>query len=243
MLKLLESLGISCRGVTALVGGGGKTSLMFRLAEEMAEAGECAVATTTTRIYPPEDPEICLLCGQEDFAAIAEKGKVYCVGRPGMDGKLHYPGDDCFAILRRHAYRVFVEADGSKHYPAKAPNENEPVIPVEADSVIAVAGMDAPGGKIGDVCFRGERVCEVLGTAPEDILTPEMLAELILSPLGQRKAIPAGATFAVVLNKADSPERVEMAEATARAIRELDPGCRVLITALAQRDAIKALYE
>lgn len=243
MLSLLESLGIPASpGVTAIVGGGGKTTLMFRLAEELASRGAIAVAITTTRIYPPEDPEICLLCGREDLSDLMERGRVYCIGAPGMDGKLHYPGDEAFAAARQSAHRLFVEADGAKHCPAKAPGENEPVIPPNVDNFIAVAGLDAPGGKIADVCFRSELVCEILGAKPEDILSTEMLAELILSERGQRKALPEGVPFTVVLNKADSPERTAAGEATAKRIKELCPSCRVLLTALAQRDCVRAIY-
>ena len=37
--------------VVALVGGGGKTTAMFRLAREMVEKGGSAITTTTTRIF------------------------------------------------------------------------------------------------------------------------------------------------------------------------------------------------
>ena len=40
------------RGVTAVIGGGGKTSLLYRLASELRERGMVLVATTT-RILPP----------------------------------------------------------------------------------------------------------------------------------------------------------------------------------------------
>ena len=39
-------------GVTALIGGGGKTTLMYHLARELRERGTVAV-TTTTKIWPP----------------------------------------------------------------------------------------------------------------------------------------------------------------------------------------------
>ncbi|MCK7504559.1 MAG: hypothetical protein MZV70_11045 [Desulfobacterales bacterium] len=40
-------------GVVSLVGAGGKTSLMYRLARELAGTGQAVLTTTTTRIYPP----------------------------------------------------------------------------------------------------------------------------------------------------------------------------------------------
>ena len=40
-------------GVISLVGAGGKTSLMFRLAQELSAEGATVLTTTTTRIFMP----------------------------------------------------------------------------------------------------------------------------------------------------------------------------------------------
>lgn len=244
MFELHTSLGIpEGRGVTAIVGGGWKTSLMFSLAVELAEKGKIAVATTTTKIFPPERNDIIILREKDDFESAVEPGKVYCLGEMCTDGKLHFPGTRAFETACRCADRVFVEADGAKHMPVKAPNEHEPVIPKCADSVVAVAGLDAIGGRIRDVCFRIEKVCAVLNSCPDSILTPEMLARLLVSTRGQRKAVPSHAVFSVVLNKADNEERMEKARQTAGFIREAIPECRVAVTALTESKSVRALYE
>ena len=49
MDKLCDLLDIR-PGVTALIGGGGKTTLMYHLARELRERGTVAV-TTTTKIW------------------------------------------------------------------------------------------------------------------------------------------------------------------------------------------------
>nr|MCU0558552.1 hypothetical protein [Desulfobacterales bacterium] len=41
-------------GVISLVGAGGKTTLMFRMARELAAAEETVLTTTTTRICRPQ---------------------------------------------------------------------------------------------------------------------------------------------------------------------------------------------
>lgn len=241
--KLSRCLGIpEKQGVTAIVGGGGKTSLMYALAAEFAAAGGRAAATTTTKIYIPERDDVYLPGEGEALSGAVAPGRIVCVGTPGDDGKLRYPGDEKFRELCRLADRVFVEADGARHCPVKAPGENEPVIPAGTDSVIAVAGLDALGRKIADASFRHELVCRVLDALPEDILTPRMLARLLTSSGGQQKNIPDGADFAIVLNKADDELRRAGGEETAELIRMFCPGCRVLITALEQEESIKALY-
>src|SRR5262249_44056411 len=47
-----EAFQISDGAVVSLVGGGGKTALMFCLAQELARRGR-VVTTTTTKIFPP----------------------------------------------------------------------------------------------------------------------------------------------------------------------------------------------
>ena len=51
MDKLCDLLDIR-PGITALIGGGGKTTLMYHLARELRARGTVAV-TTTTKIWPP----------------------------------------------------------------------------------------------------------------------------------------------------------------------------------------------
>ena len=48
---LAEALGVTTGDVVALVGGGGKTTAMFRLAREIVERGERVLTTSTTHIF------------------------------------------------------------------------------------------------------------------------------------------------------------------------------------------------
>ena len=51
-MKYYKALGIS-RGITALIGGGGKTSLLMRLAQELSSFGTVIVGATA-KMYPPQ---------------------------------------------------------------------------------------------------------------------------------------------------------------------------------------------
>ena len=50
-MQLSRALRIRPKDVVVLVGGGGKTTLMFRLADELAASGRRVVTTMTTRIF------------------------------------------------------------------------------------------------------------------------------------------------------------------------------------------------
>ena len=52
-MSLRDGLLLRGGGVVSLVGAGGKTSLMFKLARELSTAGETVLTTTTTKIYTP----------------------------------------------------------------------------------------------------------------------------------------------------------------------------------------------
>ena len=53
MTSLGQALMLGDGGVISLVGAGGKTSLMFKLAHELSKTGEPVLTTTTTKIFEP----------------------------------------------------------------------------------------------------------------------------------------------------------------------------------------------
>jgi probable selenium-dependent hydroxylase accessory protein YqeC len=52
-VKIQEALALGDKGVISLVGGGGKTSLMYSLARELVSFGKRVLTTTTTKIFMP----------------------------------------------------------------------------------------------------------------------------------------------------------------------------------------------
>ncbi len=221
------------RGVTALVGGGGKTTLLYALGAERAARGGTAVVMTTTRILPPTPEQARLLPAEalEDPAQLPA-GEVLCAGRPGPDGKLHDPGAACLRRCLKAAGRVFAECDGARRLPVKVPNATEPCFPEETDSVVVVAGLSALGRPLGEVCFRAELAEARFGVGAGTLLTPELLARILTDPDGQCRGVQDGWRFSVLLNQADTPERIRLGLDTARAIQRRRPGCRVVLARL-----------
>ena len=127
------------------------------------------------------------------------------IGTPAENGKLTLPPQQ---LLRRMAQAdaVFTEADGAKHHPCKVPAAHEPVLLPQSDIVLAVAGLSALGKPLREVCFRYETIRpQFLAAAPDAPLTPAMLAQLLASTQGGRKAV-GDREFYAVLNQADTPE-------------------------------------
>ena len=203
--------------VISLVGGGGKTTLLYAMASHCAQKGWRVLVSTTTHILRPEnwlwaktDAEI-----QELWA----RGSYAVVGSPAPKGKLTAPPEADLAHWMAQADAVFLEADGAKHFPCKAPAEQEPVLLPQSDIVLAVAGLSALGRPLQECCFRLEEVCRLLDVPPESCLTPELLARLLASEQGGRKLV-GNRRFSVVLNQADAPARIAAGEQTLALLRK-----------------------
>ena len=80
-----KKLRIEKNSITAITGSGGKTSLMFRLAEELSLKGKVLI-TTTTKIFAPDENqyENLFLFNNMERENLKGKGKnidILCSGR------------------------------------------------------------------------------------------------------------------------------------------------------------------
>lgn len=166
------------KGITALLGGGGKTTLMYTLARELRERGTVLVCTST-KILRPSDLPVLEDPSPAELTAALKAGPV-CLGTAWPGGKLAAPKLP-FPLLAGLADYVLVEADGAKCLPAKAHAEWEPVIPEGTRQTVLVVGADCFGRPVGEICHRPELFCAVSGAAPADPVTPELLARVIRS--------------------------------------------------------------
>ncbi len=165
------------KGVTALIGGGGKTTLMAALAEELRPRGS-VIITTSTHIQRPSRYPLLLTVDPAAVAAALTEHGVVCVAAEGPEGKLTAPALS-FDVLRALADFVLVEADGAKRLPLKAHAPHEPVIPPCARQTIYVVGADGFGRPIRQVCHRPERYAALCGAAEDDIVTPARQAAVL----------------------------------------------------------------
>ena len=194
--------------IVSLVGAGGKTTVMYQLAEHFANLGKKVLVTTTTHIFKHASN---FAQSVAEVEALWNAGCYAVVGNIEVDtGKLIQLPAEVFKNYSSLADLVLIEADGAKGWPCKAPAENEPVLLSESDTVIAVMGLDALYHPIKEVCFRLEKVQEVLGVMPEHCLTEEDAVKLLLSEQGAFKNVGQRNCF-IVLNKCDDENRLNSA--------------------------------
>lgn len=194
------------KGITAIIGSGGKTTLMYRLADELAHNGGSVIVCTTTHIMRPEH------CRVEEgvISKVSEPG-IICAGTTdeGNPMKLSAPLQSIKELAGLADY-VLVEADGSKRLPLKAHNASEPVIPAGTQDVILVMGMQGIGKSIVQAVHRSELFCGLTGAEPEEAVTPKLVAEVFTKELLAGKYAPEEPCqyrLQVLLNQADNEER------------------------------------
>lgn len=184
-----------------LVGGGGKTTVMYELAAAWAACGRRVLVLTSTHILQPADGSFAA-----DAAAVHnlwQQRRYAVIGTPELStGKLTAPPQDLYEALQLQADVILCEADGSRHHPCKVPAAHEPVLLPDCDMVLAVAGMDALGRPLSQACQRSQLAAELLGCGAEKILDAQMLTVLLLSEQGARKNVGARAYY-IVLNKCE----------------------------------------
>lgn len=204
--------------IVSLVGGGGKTTLMYFMAMTCAREGKKVLVTTTTHIFSPAREYYAATAAEAE--ALWAEGKFAVIGTPVPEkGKLKSPPEALLRELLGKADVAFLEADGSKHCPIKVPRAGEPVLIPQSDLVIAVMGLCAIGKPLRECCFGLAGALELLDTAEDHVLTEADAAKILASLSGGRKDVGAR-RFCVVLNQCDDGPRRRSAELIAAYLRE-----------------------
>ena len=209
------------RRVISLVGGGGKTTTMYALAEIFREEGKKVIVTTSTHLQtPPEEirawkiEEVRSLWKSDQIAVIGtdcESNKNLAAGDQAavnqMENKksvkkMRMPDNSFLQEVLQEAEVVLIEADGAKHHPVKVPEKWEPVIPRCADIVISVIGLDCLGQPISQSAYRMERTSEFLRKSLEAPITEEDIVKIATSICGLFKDVEER-VYRVYLNKSD----------------------------------------
>ena len=192
------------RGITALIGSGGKTTAMYLLAEELSRRGT-VICATSTHILRPEHLPVLENPSPEALAAALAENRAVCAGCAAAEGKLTAPPLS-WAALAALADYVLVEADGAHRLPCKAHLPHEPVIPPGATQTILLVGVSGLGRPIREAAHRPEVFCRLSGRRPEDPITPAALAAVVRAEaLGDK----------VLVNQVDGPEALAQARALA----------------------------
>jgi probable selenium-dependent hydroxylase accessory protein YqeC len=245
----MEALGIPYGSIVALVGGGGKTSTLFRLAREAATDGKRVLATTTARMKMEElvDVRDVLLWDERDptggtWRRCRDEGShavwienvlaghpassqipAAFLGRSVMRDKvLGLPPEYLGGLLDRLKWEfVIVEADGARGRSVKGHRLGEPILPMCTTHVVIVMGADGLESPVNEqFCHRPEVIQDLLGLNWGERLSPIRLVDLLRHPRGLLSKIPGDMEVVLYLNKSPLGGERSVARGFARSVLE-----------------------
>jgi molybdenum cofactor cytidylyltransferase len=248
-MPLSKALRVERGAVVSFVGGGGKTSSMFRLASELSADGCRVVTTTTTHISEEQakTPPACLRWDALDLLGeqLDLHGHCLLIGPP--DGKGRVMGASAELVASLHARPdvdvILVEADGSRSRPFKAPGEHEPVVPQTTTILVPIAGLNSIGRALNeDHTHRSEIIASIAQQQLGTPVTPSTLARVLSHPRGGAKHLPRGARLIPLLNKADTEEDMRHAQEAAEQLLD-DPAVdSVLVSSMIEDPPVREAW-
>ncbi len=162
--------------IRAVVGAGGKTGLIRKMAADFRREGKKVFVTTSTHMFIEEDT---LLSDDADviIRELDEKGYALAGRKDGK--KIRELSRETYERVCRYADEVLMEADGSRHLPLKFPRADEPVIYDNVEEIIIVCGLHALGKQAKAVVHRLEQAKDVFEIADDTIITPEHIQNFV----------------------------------------------------------------
>jgi len=184
-MRYTDALGLSAGDVVSIVGSGGKTSLLWRLAEENRERG--VLVSTTTKMRMPE-------VGAFDWDVSGDGTSGRPVAAPtGVslfygaveDEKITTPEIGRLFEFSAVARLTLLECDGAKERPLKGWAEHEPVVPGFTSVTIGVLPLWVIGRIVcEEIVHRMPTFYRIAGALPGEIVTARHLARVINHPDG-----------------------------------------------------------
>jgi probable selenium-dependent hydroxylase accessory protein YqeC len=250
-MTLVQAFSIGEKEVISLVGGGGKTTLLYALGRELSALGCGVILTTTTKILEPVPSPFLLQFISNELDDIKKwlaenlnRRQSLLIARERLpNGKLEgiFPewAEEIFSMDGVSA--IVNEADGSAGRPLKAPRDGEPVIPQNTTLLVPLIGIDGMGCPLDEEkVFRSAIASRLLNLPIGSTVTEDAIVRLVMESV---KSGPAGARIVPLINKVDIPGGLEKAQKLARYLLSVDPTRirRVVLGQLQQLPAVKGV--
>jgi molybdenum cofactor cytidylyltransferase len=250
-VRLKHTLGVERGEIISLVGAGGKTTTMFRLADELVSCGWKVLTTTTTMIWSEErcaptvlEPDGDRLLEQVHSGLVEHSRLTVASGLDEAQGKLVgiAPSLVQTLIALPEVDAVVVEADGAKGRSLKAPAPYEPVIPPSTSLLVPVAAIDALGQPLDErTVHRPEIVARLSGSELGQTITPALMSTVLLHHEGGLKDVPPQARVVPLINKVGAAN-VEDARQLARLLLNEPKVQHVLLGAVSDKNPVKEVW-
>ena len=173
--------------IRAIVGSGGKTSFIKKMAAEYRKQGRKVFVTTSTHMFVEKDT---LATENVDDILKELQTRGYVMAGTPCGEKIRALPYEVYEEVCKYADEVLIEADGSKHLPLKFPNKNEPVIYENVEEIIVVCGLHGLEKPASEVVHRLELAKIEMQIADDEIIKASHVQELLkkgyLEPLREK---------------------------------------------------------
>jgi molybdenum cofactor cytidylyltransferase len=224
-MELIRAVRLGESPRIALVGAGGKTTALFRIASEYSRPVILAASTHLAVSQTARADTHHEINTRADFSLLKDQPLqgINLFTGPVEGERTRGLPEEALVWLDRycsdHSLPLIIEADGSRERPIKAPADYEPPIPPFVNKVVVLAGLSAIGKRISsEWVHRPEIFAALSGFSLGEAIIPEAIARVLTHPNGGLKNISPTTTRIAILNQADSPELREMADQMAQSL-------------------------
>lgn len=214
IIKLNNYIGLEKKDILSIVGAGGKTSTMFKLAEELRENNKVLVVTTTKIYVPPSNKYDFICTDKKEFSKYAnmKENGIYVLGTGiNKNNKILELNEKGLDELSPYFDYILIEADGAKKKQLKGWSKYEPVIYGKTTKTIGIIDIQAVGMVVSeDKIHRSKIFCEITGVQEGDKVTIEHLSKLIIHPQGLFKK--SQGERILFINKTEEPNDLNLAK-------------------------------
>jgi len=217
-----DYLDISTGSVVAVVGCGGKTSLIGLMADKLRD--KRVLVSTTTKIFPPNMEGVAVCETLRQCGEHRPRAGVQCFGLLNREsGKLEALPETFLAEIIPRYDIVLLEADGCRGLPCKGWLANEPVVPRYCTHTVGVVTMKALGKAAGEsTVHRLPEFTALTGLREGQAITARALEAMVCAPSGMFKN-SAGRRYLLV-NQAEDDASARTALSFLQTIKEQYPG-------------------
>jgi probable selenium-dependent hydroxylase accessory protein YqeC len=230
-MEVTEAFSIKDYDVITLVGGGGKVTTMFKIAQEFSDRGKTVITTLTTEMFVSDGKKADTMVLSRDIRSLSEKLKSYINKRriitvaSGYTKQVKLKGITPKSIEEiakiEGVNLILVKGDGASQKSFKAPAKHEPVIPSCTRLVIPVIGIDVIGKLLNEKnTHRPHIISKLAGVEMGSTITSQVIASVLSHPLGGLKRVPKEAKIIPLVNKVESLRDLNVAKEIARLVLE-----------------------
>ncbi len=196
----------------AIFGAGGKTSLLYRIGEELACYYRKVLLTSLTKSGYRENQNAVLLdqIEHDKPEALFETMNPVMLMQSVIERKKYIGiSEEKLRLFWRQADVCLFECDGARKRSLKIHTDHDPSIPSFTDKAIIVVGADVVNTKLSDGrVHRPELFSAHWNCSPDSVLSVPFITRVVTSEKGYLRKIPPSVDRIYFINKADTfPEK------------------------------------